>query len=380
VLDVARYVGRADRMLRGFVEALAAEDFQRPSAPSFGFRGLGAALNRAATTLGSARVERHRRIEYLSALLDEASAALFVMEERGAVEPVNRAAGKLGIEAMGTESAAQLRAIAPGERLVIRLTNGQRVLASAARFVSGGSSRRLVSLQNIESELDAAELQAWRDLVRILAHEMMNSLTPVVSLAQSVQPLLREMDAPPDVANAVDTIARRSAGLMSFVERYRKVTDLPRPVPREIALAEVVGRIEQLMAPTFVQKGIAYSVRVEPAELALRADPELLEQALINLVHNAVDAVADVEAPRIDIECSVRGECVAVAVSDNGCGLDAATREQIFVPFFSTKPGGSGIGLALARQIARAHHGQVEVVPHAGGGTVFSLVVPARDE
>jgi two-component system, NtrC family, nitrogen regulation sensor histidine kinase NtrY len=208
----------------------------------------------------------------------------------------------------------------------------------------------------------------------------MNSLTPVVSLAQSVQPLLRQMDAPPDVANAVDTIARRSVGLMSFVERYRKVTDLPRPVPREIALAEVVGRIEQLMAPTFVQKGIAYSVRVEPAELTLRADPELIEQALINLVHNAVDAVADVEAPRIDIECSVRGECVAVAVRDNGCGLDAATREQIFVPFFSTKPGGSGIGLALARQIARAHHGQVEVVPHAGGGTVFSLVVPARDE
>jgi two-component system nitrogen regulation sensor histidine kinase NtrY len=388
--ELWRYVSRTDRVLGDFFEALAAQDFQRPVPPR-GFGMLEAALGRATESLREARASRQRRIDYLHALLDEVSAALFVLSEDGTVESVNRAAGRLAaravqrlqdIAAIGPESAARLEAIAPGETLVIRLSNGQRALAFAARFASRGISRRLVALQNIESELDAAELKAWRDLVRILAHEMMNSLTPVASLADSIRPLLGELgQGTPvvhDITTAVDTISRRSSGLISFVERYRKVADLPQPVPRRLALTEVIGRIHSLMAPALARKGIALSLHIEPPELEMQADAELLEQALINLLHNAIDAVAAASVPRIDLACRTRGGDIVIEVSDNGRGLDPATLDQIFVPFFTTKPGGSGIGLALARQIALAHHGQVEVVPRTGGGAAFSLVIPAR--
>jgi two-component system nitrogen regulation sensor histidine kinase NtrY len=388
--ELARYIARTDRLLGDFFDALAAQDFQRPLPPR-GFGMLEASLGRATHALRDARASRQRRIDYLHALLDEVSAALFVLSEDGTGEPVNRAAGRLAaravhrlhdIVAIGPESAARLEAIAPGETLVIRLRNGQRALAFAAHFASGGASRRLVSLQNIESELDAAELKAWRDLVRILAHEMMNSLTPVVSLADSVRPLLSTLGqgtpVVQDITVAIDTIARRSAGLMSFVERYRKMADLPQPTPRHIVLVDVIGRIRSLMVPALAQKGIELTTQIEPSELEAHADAELLEQALINLLHNAVDAVAAVSEPRIGLTCRARGDHILIEVSDNGRGLDPATLDQIFVPFFTTKPGGSGIGLALARQIALAHRGQVEVAPRAGGGAVFSLVLPAR--
>ncbi|MGH8239913.1 MAG: sensor histidine kinase [Steroidobacteraceae bacterium] len=396
VLELRRHVARGDRMLAQFVTGLAAGDFERPSrdpAATRGFRALADAIDRAATALSRSSTSQQRQVESLQALLDTSSVAMLIVEPNGSVTLANRAARQLaGMPVAGLEqlpmlgtAAAELRDLAPGRRSVVRLANGQRMLASAAHFVGGGTEQRVLSLQDIGSELDEAELQAWHDLVRILAHEMMNSLTPIASLAESVRPLvaaLRSEVGPSndrhvaDVAGAIDTIARRSAGLMSFVEHYRKMAERPQPVLRAVRVARLVKKIEQLMSAVLAGKGIAFAASVEPPQLEIRADAAMLEQALLNLLHNCVDALGQTGDACIEVRCLMESDGVKIAVLDNGPGIPDDALERIFVPFFTTKAGGSGIGLSLARQIAHAHGGRLDATANAPRGAAFTLFLP----
>ncbi|HKR34874.1 MAG TPA: ATP-binding protein [Steroidobacteraceae bacterium] len=396
VFELRRHVARSDRMLAQFVAGLAVGDFERPSrdaAATRGFRRLAAAIDRAATALSASRVSQQRQVESLQALLDTSAVAMLIVEPSGSVTLANRAARQLAgvpvaslaqLPAFGP-AAAELQELAPGRRKVVRLANGQRMLASASQFIAGGVAQRVLSLQNIGSELDEAELQAWHDLVRILAHEMMNSLTPIASLAESVRPLVAAMRTDTgaggdrhvaDVAGAIDTIARRSAGLMSFVERYRKMAERPQPVLRAVRVASLVQKVEQLMSAVFSGKGIAFMAHIEPPELAVRADAAMLEQALLNLLHNSVDALVQTADARIEVRARLETDGVAIAVLDNGPGIPADALERIFVPFFTTKAGGSGIGLSLARQIAHAHGGRLDASANAPSGAAFTLFLP----
>jgi len=397
VFELRRHVTRGDRMLAQFVSGLAAGDFERPSRDTTatrGFRALAEAIDRAATGLSSSRTSLQRQVESQQALLDTSSVAMLIVEPGGSVTLANRAARQLvGIPVARLEqlpmlgaAAAELRELAPGRRTVIRLANGQRMLASAAQFVAGAMDQRVLSLQNIGSELDEAELQAWHDLVRILAHEMMNSLTPIASLAESVRPLVAELrsEAGPssdrhvaDVAGAIDTIARRSAGLMSFVERYRKMAERTQPVLRAVRVAGLVQKVEQLMSAVLAGKGIAFASSVEPPGLEVRADAAMIEQALLNLLHNCVDALARTSEARIEVRCRMETDGVTIAVLDNGPGIAADAIERIFVPFFTTKAGGSGIGLSLARQIAHSHGGRLDAAANVPKGAAFTLFLPA---
>jgi two-component system, NtrC family, nitrogen regulation sensor histidine kinase NtrY len=398
VFELRRHVARGDRMLAQFVDGLAAGDLERPSraaAATRGFRALGDAIDRAATALSASRLSQQRQVESLQALLDSSAVAMLIIEPNGSVTFANRAARQLvGASVaslaqlpMFSAALAELQALAPGRRTVVRLADGQRTLASAAQFTAGGVSKRALSMQNIGSELDEAELQAWHDLVRILAHEMMNSLTPIASLAESVRPLVAAMrtDASAtdnlhaaDVLGAIDTIARRSAGLMNFVERYRKMAERPQPMLSAVRVASLVQKVEQLMSAVLAGKGIAFAASVEPPELEIRADAAMLEQALLNLLHNCVDALAQTSDGRIDVRCRVENDGVAIAVLDNGPGVPADALERIFVPFFTTKAGGSGIGLSLARQIAHAHGGRLDGTANVPKGAAFTLFLPAQ--
>jgi nitrogen fixation/metabolism regulation signal transduction histidine kinase len=398
VFELRRHVIRGDRMLAQFVTGLVAGDFERPSrdaSATRGFQALGAAIDRAATILSASKTSQQRQVESLHALLDTSSVAMLIVARNGSVTLANRAARQLARSPVASleqlpllgGAAAELRELAPGRRTVVRLANGQRMLVSAAQFVAGGVDQRLLSLQDIGSELDRAELQAWHDLVRILAHEMMNSLTPIASLAESVRPLVAALrsDAGPsgdrhvaDVAGAIDTIARRSAGLMSFVERYRKMAERPEPVLRAVRVARLVQKVEQLMSAVLAGKQIAFTASVEPPELEIRADAAMLEQALLNLLHNCVDALAQTSDARIEVRCRMEDEGITIAVLDNGPGIPADALERIFVPFFTTKAGGSGIGLSLARQIAHAHGGRLDAAANVPSGAAFALFLPTE--
>lgn len=397
VFELRRHVARGDRMLAQLVAGLTVGDLERPardSAGTRGFRNLANAIDRAVVTLGASRASQQRQIEALQALLDTSTAAMLIVEPNGSVTLANRASRQLAGVAIATldqlpvlgAAADELRDIAPGRRAIIRLVNGQRMLATAAQFTAGGVERRVLSLQNIGSELDEAELQAWHDLVRILAHEMMNSLTPIASLAESVRPLVANMRAGSDAANerrvadvagAIDAIARRSAGLMSFVERYRKMAERPKPLLRAVRVASLVQRVEQLMSAVLAEKKITLATRVDPPSLEIRADAAMLEQALLNLLHNSVDALANAADAQIEVHCRIQNDDVAIIVLDNGPGVPADVLERIFVPFFTTKAGGSGIGLSLARQIAHAHGGRLDASASVPTGAAFTLILPA---
>lgn len=399
IADIARTVSRAHRSTEQLLEALASGVAELFAQNHAGHARSAAPFQRATTMINAARAEQQRQLEHLRALLDTVAAALIILRPDGRVVLVNRAARRLAaarvdrldeIAAVGGPAARFLRDLAPGARQIVRLADGQAMHVSVAQFsVPGREPERLISLQRIAGELDAVELKAWQDMARVLAHEMMNSLTPISSLAESLEVLLRdasrrgtlEMDSSSgEIAGALEAIKRRSHGLMSFVERYRAVAELPQPRMQSIRMDKFLAGIERLMSATFKDKAISFQSHVAPQELLLHADPELLEQALINLLRNATDAVSAVTQPRVEISCQLQDGQVTLAVADNGRGLTDNERDQIFVPFFTSKAGGSGIGLSVARQVALAHGGQLEVHSNDPQGSVFSLTLPSVGE
>ncbi len=386
VLDLARAATAADRLLAQFVDGLIAEGYERPT-PQPGLRRLGDAIDRALDKLSATRAERHQRIDYLEALTDNVAAALLVLDAQGIVVGANRAARlRLGevagplqsLAVLGPDAARRLLDLPPGAREIVQLADGRAMLAQVAGFMAPNAGRRrLIALQTVFGELDAVEVKAWQDLVRVLAHEMMNSLTPIVSLADSIALRLREQGTTDDLAQATEAISRRGAGLMAFVDRYRQLADLPPPVRSRFKLAELVARIDLLMAPLMQAAGVAYASRIEPPQLRIEADPDLLEQALINLVKNALDAVRGRPDAAVALSARLTETELVIVVEDNGPGLPQGDAEAVFVPFFTTKPGGSGVGLTLSRQIVLAHGGRIEHARRDPHGAIFRLVLPA---
>jgi nitrogen fixation/metabolism regulation signal transduction histidine kinase len=392
-LELARTAGAADRVLAQFVSGLTAEGSERPTPPA-GLRRLAAAVEQAFDRLGRARLQRQQRIDFAEALADNVVAALIVVDDTGSVVRANRAAHRLlgeaggpidRLPALGPEAARRVTALASGGREIVRLADDRSVLASMNVFsVPGQAPLRLVALQSLSSDLDPVVLKSWQDLVRVLAHEMMNSLTPICSLSDNVAKRLRhpsEGDVRPEetsaeVAEAVEVIARRSAGLMNFVERYRRLAETPAAVRTPLALSQFVGGLDRLMAPLMTEAGVDYASVVAPPDLVIQADRDLLEQATINLLKNALDAVAEREEPMIRLSCRLDDGEVAIAVEDNGPGLACDDAETAFVPFFTTKANGSGIGLTLARQIALAHDGRIEHARRSPNGAAFRLLLP----
>jgi nitrogen fixation/metabolism regulation signal transduction histidine kinase len=386
VADLVLLTAREHRSAERFLEALSASALETPLQRSAVPDSLRAAYERTLTRLRQDRRRQQQQGEYLQTLLDTVPAGLLVLEADGTASFVNRAAHRLlgepaprlaDLPVLDATAAAQLGGLAPGTHRLVQLANGRRLLASAGQFTTpDGRPRRLLSLQRLAGDLDAVEQKAWDDMARVLAHEMMNSLTPIASLSQNLDGLLRAGGRTEEVAAALETITRRSQALLRFVERYRQVADLPEPQPRPLPLLALLEGVERLIRPSLDERGIALTVHVAPPTLAARADADLLEQALINLLRNAADAAATQPHPAIGVDCRVEnGQCI-VEVRDNGPGLDPAQREQIFVPFFTTKPGGSGIGLSLARRIAQAHGGQIMVSANEPRGSVFRLILP----
>ena len=289
---------------------------------------------------------------------------------------VPRLGGIADLDRVSPGLAASLKNLGPRGRDLVRFGETQLAL-HASVFRTGDREHTLVALQDIGPDLDEKETEAWQNLIRVLTHEIMNSITPIASLAATADGMLKEGsfdgETAGDIRTAVGTIQRRSEGLLQFVETYRGLTRVPAPSFEIVPVAGLFARVEQLLGPQFAESGVELHTRVDPPGLELTADPGQVEQVLINLLSNAREATEGGDRGRVDLSAHLARGKVVVEVADNGPGIVEEALGKLFIPFFTTKQNGSGIGLSLCRQIMRLHRGSISVRSQPGERTVFSL-------
>jgi two-component system nitrogen regulation sensor histidine kinase NtrY len=397
---LARFATRSSREMARLLDAIAVDDTS-PGFSTLALDGahseLGSAMTRALTRLRVWRSEREEQAHYFETLVAHVPVALISVDERGRVQLLNVAARRLfempigdatQLTRYGQSFAVGLEALDPGRSTILRMDRSSGTLllkAAATGLPTRGVRSRLISLQNIESEMSAQELAAWQTVVRVMSHEVMNSLTPVSSLAATAHELVREAVAktPADDPRAttlaeahaaLETVARRSEGLLHFVQNHHRLT---RQLTAQVQVASVwrvFERLKRLLAGELAGRGIQMTTSVEPENLELAVDVDLLDQALINLVRNAIDALRDTHDGVIALSARRDPDGrIALTVTDNGPGIAPEQREKVFVPFYTTKRQGSGIGLTIVRQIATAHGARVDISATPGGGASVTL-------
>lgn len=399
MISLIRYVEKTNKDLSRFLDAIRYEDFSQSfSGPSLGasFDEVKKAFNEVLEKFKQTRSEKEEHFRYLQTVVQHVGIGLLTFQANGDIELINTAAKRLlkvirlknidQLAALNPELVNRLKNMKAGEKALIKVQDNSDLLQLAiyaTEFRMRGQKFTLVSIQNIQSELEEKEMEAWQNLIRVLTHEIMNSVTPISSLASTAHSLLElEFDAEKkisdetikDVRDAVQTIEKRSKGLLHFVESYRKLTRIPRPNFQIFEVAALFDRVTQLMNMHIADAKITFKSGIEPENLELTADAELIEQVLINVLLNAIDAVRNLNHPEIELVSRIdeRGRAI-IQVIDNGPGIPKEVQEKIFIPFFTTKKNGSGIGLSLSRQILRLHRGTISVQSSSGSRTAVTL-------
>jgi signal transduction histidine kinase len=250
-------------------------------------------------------------------------------------------------------------------------------LLSATAFQTDGKKFKLIAFQNVNEALDETESKAWQKLLSVMTHEIMNSVAPISSLAETLKNRLASNDTETldDLELGIDTIKRRSEGLLKFAETYRNLNKITKLNLQKMYIRELFANLHQLMQPTFEQKNIELEIILKDTDLVLEADQSLIEQVLINLIVNAIEAVKEKEEPKIILSAEqTLNKKIILKVADNGPGIPEEVLDKIFIPFFSTKKSGSGIGLSLCKQIVMLHRGTIQVQSIENKGTVFSML------
>jgi two-component system nitrogen regulation sensor histidine kinase NtrY len=357
------------------------------------FVDLNAAFRQISSQFQQARSEKEEQYRYLLTVVQHIGVGLISLRADGSVDLLNNVAKRLlrvshlrnirDLPPLFQPLVAEIQRLRPGEKTIFKLEQSDEILQLAlytTEFKLHDQLYKLVSLQNIQVELEEKETEAWQSLTRVLTHEIMNSLTPIASLAATASSMLQGSEnenqtGNQDVTEALLTIDRRSQGLMRFVHAYRSVALIPKPQFEIFPVIQMFQRVEKLLQEKLSRQGIFFKVDIEPVSLEMTADPDLTEQVLINLLLNAMEALSGCEKPSIHLSSRMneRGR-VLIQVSDNGPGIAPEAREKVFIPFFTTKKEGSGIGLSFSRQVMRLHRGAIAFQSEpAGAGTVFTL-------
>jgi len=403
IFALIHYIEKTNRTLARFLASIKYSDFSQSfSSDQKGssFSTLNQAFSEVLGEFRRARAEKEEQYRYFRTVVQHVGLGLLSYDQNGEVDLLNNAAKKLlrvnqlkNIKSLGSLSAKLVDALFklnPGDKTLVTIEDeGETLRLSiyATGFKLGDKLITLVSIQNIESELAEQEMEAWQKLIRVLTHEIMNSVTPIASLAstannliadtrksESAQPVQFDNETLDDIHQAVATIEKRSQGLLHFVDAYRNLTRIPTPNFEVFPVEQLICRIAQLMDEQLEKNHIDLKIDVTPRSLEMTADRELIEQVLINLMVNAIQASQNVDNPKIELgsRLDTRGRTL-ITVTDNGPGIDDSVREKIFTPFFTTRKDGSGIGLSLSRQIMRLHKGNITVhsIPHQK--TTFTL-------
>lgn len=402
VILLIRYVERTNRKLTQFLQAIRHADFSSSfSDPGLGktFENLNKEFNRVIEEFRKYRAEKEEHFNYLQTVVQHVSIGIIAFRKDGKVDIFNNAIKRLlkiknlryvqDLKKVKDDLPETLLKLKAGDSTVLKVFVEEELLqiaVNATEFRLRGEEYILISFQNITAELDEKEIESWQKLIRVLTHEITNSITPITSLASTIKDMLfasdngktliqeLEEEDVESIEGAIDTIQGRSQGLLNFVEIYRNLTRIPKPNFRYFRVSEAFERVTQLLEPKIDQQGITCETRVFPPDMMITADPDLIDQVVINLILNAMDAVKETEDPKISILASLNSNNrVVIDFKDNGSGIKPDIMDKIFMPFFTSKKHGSGIGLSLSRQIMHLHKGSITVKSKLGEGTIFTL-------
>ena len=393
------FINTTNRKLTYFFSALENDDYTIRFVENEGMQSerlLNHILNRIKSIIQNTRIEIQQKERYYELILNSISSGVIALDDNGFVLQLNRFALKL-IELEVFTHVSQLRKvspvlveafkeISPGENRRVTYTNERgsiQLLITASGITVNGKHTRLLVINDIENEMDEKEIDSWIRLIRVLAHEIMNSIAPITSLSDTLLEIHKTNPAAhtpetirQNTINGLQVISETGKGLVSFVESYRKFTRIPQPEKEIIELNEFIQRMIILcsMEPNF--SAITIQTQLTPENIRVYADPNLLGQVMLNLMKNAIQALQNRENPilRVVAEQLPTGN-IRLQVIDNGPGIPSDMINEIFVPFFTTKNEGTGIGLSIARQIMRAHGGNLKVSSIPDKETVFTLVL-----
>lgn len=397
------YAEQSNRRLSKFLDSIRYNDFATTFSSNVNgktYEHLNASFNEVIRLFKNTRAEKEVQYNYLQTVIQHINIGIIAYRKDGEVDIVNNAIKRLfginnlnHIQQLNTidESIVhKLLNIKAGDSILIKLLKEDEVLqlaVVATEFKKEGEEYLLVSFQDIHAELEAKEIESWQNLIRVLTHEIMNSITPISSLTTTVNQMIFDDESihikmsaldsgeMADVKLALETIGKRSEGLLNFVEIYRNLTRIPKPDFRHIPVFDLFQNVEQLFAVQLRENNIHFSYKISPETLHLTGDPDLLEQVLINLVLNAIQALKDSPNPEIKIVARFnRNNRVIIEIADNGKGIKPDLFDKIFMPFFTSKKEGSGIGLSLSRQIMHMHKGSIHVKSINKKGSVFTLL------
>ena len=393
-------IERITRDLTSFLEAIQYSDFTqtfRSPFPDQKFNALYSAFSNVMQSFQKTRSDSEAQRRYLETLVHHVGIGLLCFHPDGTVKLINNSAKRLldrpalinvnDLHAWSSSLTSSLLNISPGDHSLIQVDSGSEQLQISiygTRFTLQNDEYILVSLQNIGTQLEDSEMDAMQHMTRVLSHEIMNSMTPIVSLAALAQEHLSEqngetvIESPEtiqDLQDALQTIEKRSEGLLHFVNAYRSITRIPQPELKLVQVSDLFARVSMLFDPRVQHLEIIVNRQIDPQNLSVLADPDLIEQVLINLIKNAIEAIGEQDEKTIILDGHLdRQGRVVIQVTDTGPGIPDEVLVNIFVPFFSTKPSGSGIGLSFSRHIMRRHQGHLRVQSQPGGPTTFTLV------
>lgn len=403
VISLIRYAEQTNRKLTKLFESIRYTDFTNVFTDNElgkSFDDLNNEFNLVIEAFNKNKTEKEEHFNYLLTVIQHVSVGIIVFKRDGKVDVYNNAVKKLlqintlrninNLDHVSEKLPEVLLNMRAGDKELVKLFVDDELIQLsiyATQFKMRGEEFLLVSFQDINPELEQKEIESWQKLIRVLTHEIMNSITPISSLAATVSDIIEEtktnnpprkqsdIEAIEDVSHAIKTIERRSLGLLNFVEIYRNLTRIPKPNFRYFEVADLFNRNLELLSSKFEENAIKTSVKIIPQELKILADPDLIDQVMINLLLNAIDAVKNIKNPKISIMASFNlNNRITIEIADNGKGIKQDILDKIFMPFFTSKEKGSGIGLSLSRQIMQMHKGSISVRSKQEEGAIFTIV------
>jgi two-component system nitrogen regulation sensor histidine kinase NtrY len=362
------------------------------------FRSLSSAFRELIHSVQEMKIEKEAQFQLLQSIIDKISFGIIAYREDGEILLMNESSAALleipkathwqYIEEKASEFATHVEEMTGSGRKLIEMDNQEKQFSVVIHFFTIREQVcRLITFHDIRDEIEQKEIEAWYKLIRILTHEIMNSLTPLGSLTDTILMLLEEdgnqkpiekisEQQVADVRSSVMTIRKRSTGILNFVEDYRKLTHIPHPELEEVLARDLFDGVAHFLNGILKDNHIHLVKEISPEDLRLIVDPNLMEQVLINLVTNAIHASSRAVNKRIELRAWMENSRPRIAVTDYGHGIEHEKMNKIFIPFYSTREGGSGIGLSFSKHVVHLHHGRIKTESIPGEKTTFTLELP----